>query len=77
MTFLNEQGVERLWTHIIAKLGSKVDKVDGKALSANDYTDEDKDKLNNLGILVGDTSVSEQIDTAMNTLREEILGGEW
>ncbi len=53
MAFLNEQGVERLWTHIIAKLGSKVDKVDGKVLSTNDYTDEDKDKL---------TEVAEAID---------------
>ena len=45
MSFLNEQGLERLWQHITARLGSKVDKVDGKGLSTNDYTDEDKNKI--------------------------------
>lgn len=71
MAFLNEQGVQRLWTHILAKLGTKVDKVSGKGLSTNDYTNEDKDNLtsavndvNTLHSLVGDTSVSEQIAAA-------------
>ena len=27
---------------------TKVDKVDGKGLSTNDYTDEEKEKLNNI-----------------------------
>ena len=31
-----------------AELANKVDKVDGKGLSANDYTDEDKGKVDNL-----------------------------
>lgn len=51
---------------------SKVDKVDGKGLSTNDYTNEDKEKLINasdsvdtLTTLVGDTSVSEQISEAL------------
>ena len=30
------------------KLSSKVDKVDGKALSTNDYTQTDKEKVNNM-----------------------------
>ena len=51
---------ERMWQHIIAKLGTKVDKVSGKDLSSNDYTDEDKNKLNNI-----DTVVSEQVNSAM------------
>ena len=48
MAFLNKTGVERLWMHIISKLGNKVDKVEGKGLSTNDFTDEDKERLNNL-----------------------------
>ena len=74
MNFLDEQGLARLWTHIVAKLGSKVDKVEGKDLSTNDYTNEDKEQLanvvenlNTIGSLIGDKSVSEQInDAAVN-----------
>lgn len=39
---------ERMWQHIVARLGNKVDKVDGKGLSTNDFTNEDKEKLANL-----------------------------
>ena len=66
---------ERMWQHIVAKLGTKVDKVSGKDLSSNDYTDEDKNKLadvdtavNELSDLVGDTAVSEQINSAIDNL---------
>lgn len=45
MAFLNEQGLERLWSHIVNKLSGKVDKVDGKGLSTNDFTDAEKEKL--------------------------------
>lgn len=45
MAFLHEPGLAHLWTHIIAKLGNKVDKVDGKGLSTNDFTTEEKNKL--------------------------------
>lgn len=46
--FLDKAGLTRLWQHILAKLGSKVDKVDGKSLSTNDFTNEYKNKLDNL-----------------------------
>lgn len=45
MAFLDRTGVERLWLHIISKLGEKVDKVDSKGLSTNDFTNEEKEKL--------------------------------
>lgn len=45
---------------------NKVDKVEGKGLSTNDYTTEDKNKLANLGTLVGDKSVAEQISEAID-----------
>lgn len=98
MGFLDGSGVARLWQHIIAKLGNKVDKETGKGLSTNDYTTTEKNKLagiaeganktivdsalsststhpvqnkvvnaaiNDLNTLVGDTSVSSQINTAV------------
>lgn len=48
MAFLNSVGLERLWAHILLKLSHKVDKVEGKDLSTNDFTDEYKTKLDDL-----------------------------
>ena len=45
MSYLDNKGVERLWAHITAKLGDKVTKEEGKGLSSNDYTNEDKAKV--------------------------------
>lgn len=45
MPFLNSQGVSRLWQYITAALNTKVDKADGKGLSTNDYTNNEKNKL--------------------------------
>lgn len=64
-------------------IDKKVDKVNGKGLSTNDYTNSEKEKLanlsteglateeyvdNSLDALVGDTSVSDQIANAINNL---------
>lgn len=46
---------------ITTALGGKVDKVTGKGLSANDYTDEDKEKLT---ALPTSTQLTEKIDEA-------------
>ena len=45
MAFLNKEGVERLWLHIIARLNTKVEAVEGKGLSTEDFTTEEKTKL--------------------------------
>ena len=42
---LDKTGLTRFWQHIIARLGTKVDKVEGKGLSTNDFTTEEKNKL--------------------------------
>ena len=42
---LDKTGLTRLWQHIVARLGAKVDKVEGKGLSTNDFTTEEKNKL--------------------------------
>jgi hypothetical protein len=63
MTFLNNTGLERLWSKITAKLNLKVDKVNGKGLSTNDYTTTEKNKL--AGIATGATKTV--VDTALSS----------
>lgn len=63
MAFLDESGLERLWYQIVSKLGTKVDAIDGKSLSENDYTTAEKEKL--AGIEIGATNVI--VDSELNT----------
>lgn len=42
---LNKEGLARFWAHVVSLVGSKVDKVDGKGLSTNDFTTTEKEKL--------------------------------
>ena len=42
----NKSEIDNFVQEINKKLDDKVDKEEGKGLSTNDYTDEDKDKLN-------------------------------
>lgn len=63
MARLDKNGLEHLWTHIVARLGEKVDKVDGKGLSTNDYTTDEKTKL--AGIEEGATRIT--IDSALSS----------
>lgn len=60
---LNKTGLTRLWQHIVARLGTKVDKVEGKGLSTNDFTTEEKNKL--AAIESGATRTI--VDDALNT----------
>ena len=46
--FLSEEGLLYFWTAIKNILSEKVDKENGKGLSSNDYSTEEKDKLNNI-----------------------------
>lgn len=52
MAFLDENGVYKLWNRFLSKLNkvvsSKVDKVNGKGLSTNDYTDDEQERLRQL-----------------------------
>lgn len=63
MNFLDKTGLAHLWTHIMTKLNTKVDKVDGKSLSTNDYTDAEKEKL--AGIAEGANKTI--VDSALNS----------
>lgn len=46
--YLDNNGLLYLWGKIKSIVGGKVDKVDGKGLSTNDFTDADKSKLSGL-----------------------------
>lgn len=61
--FLDNNGLLYLWGKINTKLGGKVDAVEGKGLSANDYTAADKAKLDSLE------------NYALPAATEEVLGG--
>lgn len=43
--FLTKDGLSHFWLSVKSKLNAKVDKVDGKQLSTNDYTTAEKNKL--------------------------------
>lgn len=43
--FLTKNGLSHVWLTLKSKLNAKVDKVDGKQLSTNDYTTAEKNKL--------------------------------
>lgn len=64
MGFLDKNGVERLWMHILAKIGAKVDKVNGKGLSTNDFTDDYKNKLDGIEDSANNTVVDSTLDAA-------------
>lgn len=65
---LDKTGLTRFWQHIVARLDTKVDKVEGKGLSTNDFTTEEKNKLaavataiDDVNTRLGESSVSDQI----------------
>ena len=46
--FLSENGLLYFWSQLKSLLGGKVDKETGKGLSTNDYSNTEKEKLNNI-----------------------------
>lgn len=69
MPFLDLNGLQLLWGHITSCLSSKVDKIDGKILSTNDYTTVEKEKLN--GIETGANKTI--VDVALNSNSENTV----
>jgi hypothetical protein len=71
---LTRDGLQQLWTNILVKMDERVEKVDGKGLSTNDFTDEEKLKLANIsetatGIIV-DSSLS---STSDNPVQNKVI----
>lgn len=46
--YLDKEGLTHLWQGLKQKLANKVDKVEGKGLSTNDFTTAEKNKLENI-----------------------------
>lgn len=46
--YLDNAGLSYFWTKIKLKLSNKVDKVSGKGLSTNDFTNAYKTKIDNM-----------------------------
>ena len=71
--YLDENGLTYLWSKIKTLVSGKVDKVDGKGLSTNDYTTTEKNKLagiaanaNNYSLPTASTSVKGGIKIGSN-----------
>lgn len=62
MKFLDSTGLTQLWSRITALLGGKVDKVEGKGLSTNDFTTAEKTKLEGLSNY-DDTALAGRVTT--------------
>jgi hypothetical protein len=56
MAYLDNEGLLYFWNKLKALFASKVDKVDGKGLSTNDYTTDEKDKLAGLSNYIHPTT---------------------
>lgn len=61
---LDKTGLTRFWQHIVARLGTKVDKVEGKGLSTNDFTTEEKNKLASIESGATKTIVDEALSSS-------------
>lgn len=59
--YLDQNGVIYLWSKIKSALFNKVDKESGKGLSANDFTDADKTKLDGLENYTLPTATAESL----------------
>lgn len=74
MAFLSNAGLERLWTKITDKLNAKVDKVDGKGLSTNDYTTAEKNKLSGIDAGANKTTVDSALSTtSTNPVQNKVV----
>lgn len=48
MKFLDKAGVAKLWEKIVALANTRVEKIEGKSLSTNDFTNEYKNTLDDM-----------------------------
>lgn len=66
--------LDALYTLLTTAIGDKVDKVEGKDLSTNDYTDDDKAKLDGIEVEANKTTVdAELLDTSENPVQNKVV----
>lgn len=61
---LDLNGLQHLWAHITNRLSTKVDKVEGKSLSSNDYTTDEKNKLAGIAAGANKTTVDSSLSSS-------------
>lgn len=77
---VGQNGLLYFWQSLKAKLAGKVDKVDGKGLSANDYTNTEKNKLAGIAEGANKTTVenvltSTSTSSALSANQGKVLDG--
>lgn len=77
MKNLDENGLLYLLQKIKVWDGAKVDKIDGKSLSTNDYSNEDKAALANLRNNVAGYQTEAQVNLAIQTALGDVSGLEF
>ena len=60
----NKESFEHFWQHLDVLFGRKVDKVDGKGLSTNDYTTAEKNKLSGIDEGANKTTVDSALSSS-------------
>ena len=76
MKFLGETSLKKLISLIKADLALKVDKVSGKGLSTNDYTNSEKDKLAGIATEANKTTVDSSLSsTSTNPVQNKVING--
>ena len=72
--FIDNNGLSYFWTKIKALFAGKVDKVDGKGLSTNDYTDAEQTKLNGIEAGANKTTVDSALSTSStNPVQNKVI----
>lgn len=74
MKYLDENGLLYFWGKIKTALGTKVDKVDGKGLSSNDYTSDEKIKLSGIDEGANNITVDSSLSsTSTNPVQNKVI----
>ena len=77
MNTLDNVGVARLWNHVVARLNDFVLKEDGKGLSTEDYTTEEKTKLSGIESGANKTIIDEVLSsTSKNPIQNKVVNAE-
>lgn len=63
----DQNALALFWAHVQTYLNNKVDKVDGKGLSSNDYTTTEKNKLAGIESQANKTTITDNLTTDSNT----------
>ena len=74
MKFLDKTGLSLVWNKITEKLNLKVDKVDGKQLSTEDYTTAEKTKLSGIEEGANKTVIDTELSaTSTNPVQNKVV----